>query len=372
VLEPDGIAISRSANAQNRPAVAFDGTNYFVVWVDHRHGDPAVYGGRVSPAGTVLDGAGIRIASTAAEIDEEPAVAFDGTNFLVVWKDVRTDAYGDIHAARVSRAGALLDPDGIAVAVAEFIQRWPALAFDGTNYLVTWTDFRNGNEDIYATRISPTGVVLNPSGVPIGTGPGGTNQFLSAVAFNGTDYLVAWTSDEAIYGDVYGTRVDRSGAVLDPSGIHISSADGYQAFTTMTTDGTNFFVAWFDGRDGFDDYDIYATRVGPDGAVLDPAGIPVSTAPGRQWFAAVAFDRRYLVTWQDERNGQSDVYATIVDTAGVVRDPDGFAAATAGENEGRPAVTTGPGDRFGVVYERFALGSPYGAHRAMYRQVAPK
>ncbi len=372
VLEPEGIALSRSANGQTRPAVAFDGANYFVVWIDHRHGDPAVYGGRVSPGGTVLDGAGIRIASTAAELDEEPAVVFDGSNFLAVWRDVRTDERGDIYAARVSRAGALLDPAGIAVSTGESDQRWPALAFDGTNSLVTWTDWRSAGQDIYGTRISRAGTVLNPSGVRIGTGPGATNQFLPAVAFNGTDYLVTWTSDEAIYGDIYGTRVSRAGAVLDPSGIHVSSADGYQAFATATSDGSNFFVAWFDGRDGADDYDIYATRVGADGTVLDPAGIPVSTAPGRQWFPAVAYNRRYLVTWQDERNGQSDVYAARVDTTGAVRDPDGFAIATSGEVEGRPAVSAGPGDRFGVVNERFALDRPYGADRAMLRQVAPK
>src|SRR4029077_5262808 len=35
--------------------VAFDGTNYLIVWIEDREGGPTVYGARVSPGGTVLD-----------------------------------------------------------------------------------------------------------------------------------------------------------------------------------------------------------------------------------------------------------------------------------------------------------------------------
>src|SRR6187551_2771483 len=92
-------------------AVAFGGSNYFVVWTNYESGTGDIYGARVATDGTVLDpGPGIPISTQPAQ-QIEPAVAFDGTNYLVVWQDRRTDDINDIYAARVTPAGDVLDPD---------------------------------------------------------------------------------------------------------------------------------------------------------------------------------------------------------------------------------------------------------------------
>ena len=90
-----------------RPGVAFDGTNYLVVWTDSREGGPKVYGARVSPGGTVLDQDGFAISSAGGA---EPTVAFDGTNYLVVWRN-----QASIIGARVDPGGTVLDPGGITI-----------------------------------------------------------------------------------------------------------------------------------------------------------------------------------------------------------------------------------------------------------------
>jgi hypothetical protein len=84
---------------------------------------------------------------------------------MVVWQDYRAGLYYDIYSARVSKSGVLLDSTGIALSTAETSQLAPAIAFDGTNYLTVWQDGRTGSYDIYGTRVSPSGVVLDPAGL---------------------------------------------------------------------------------------------------------------------------------------------------------------------------------------------------------------
>ena len=54
-------------------------------------------------------------------------------------------------------------PDGAGVSVGRDAQ----LAFDGMNYLVVWGRQSGGGEEIYGTRVTTAGGVLDPAGVRI-------------------------------------------------------------------------------------------------------------------------------------------------------------------------------------------------------------
>ncbi|KPJ59272.1 MAG: hypothetical protein AMJ46_11935 [Latescibacteria bacterium DG_63] len=336
VLDSFGVSISSAASGQYSPAVTFDGRNYLVVWSDSR--DPAgsdIFGARVDTSGTVLDHFGIPICSATGN-QGYPEVAFDGTNYLIVWVDYRNTVDSDIYAARMDTLGTVLDAEGFPVSTAVHDQLDPVVAFDGTNYLVAWSDHRvDPSIDVYGARVTPSGTVLDTAGIAISTAV--NDQAYPDIVFNGTNYYVVWEDNRIGVRDIYGARIDTSGTVRDSDGVAVSMATSTQRSPAVTFDGKNHFAVWEDYR-SLAGYDVYGARVDTSATLLDVTGIPVSTAVFSQRYVDVTFDSAntdYVVVWQDRRTDvDSDIYAARVDTSGTVIDPDGvtdlvFASASA-------------------------------------------
>ena len=317
---------------KNFPAIASDGDNFLIVWEDRRNGVTNIYGARVNQYGEILDPTGIAI-STGSFTMHYPSVAFDGTNYLVVWQDDR-DGW-DIYGARVDQAGQVLDPDGIAISTATGYQWASAIAFDGANYLVVWQDDRNG-WDIYGARVDQTGQVLDPNGIAISTS--NNTQLEPAIACNGTYCLVVWEDRRnGLDADIYGTRVNQAGQVLDPGGIAISTANNTQREPQIASNSTNYLIIWEDNPGN-----IYGARVDSSGILLDSLGIAISTGTYDEGVPSVSFDgMNFLVAWEDIRNGNNDIYGTRVNQSGVVLDPNGIPISTAEFDQRYPVVAFG-------------------------------
>src|SRR5262245_866353 len=98
-----------------------------------------------------------------------PDVAWGGTNFLVVWDDRRFGG-GDIYGARITTTGVNLDPNGIEVVRKSCEQTYPALAWDGAEYLLAFQEQRTNASGCLgsSTRVSTT--VVSSAGVAASTG----------------------------------------------------------------------------------------------------------------------------------------------------------------------------------------------------------
>jgi len=347
VLDPAGIMISNAPDNQYYPAVAFDGANYLVVWEDWRGSSIDIYGARITQSGVVLDPDGFVI-STETLGQYSPSVAFDGVNYLVVWQDYRSGAY-DIYGTRVTQTGIVLDTAGIIISNPDSGQGHVSIAFDGTNYLVVWEDWRNGSPDIYGSRVTTSGLVLEPSGIPISTGS--NSQQCPSVAFDGLNYMVVWYDSRLSFYDIFGCRINTSGVVLDPTGIAISTASNVQIYPKITFDSANYFVIWQDSREGFYSK-IYGARVDTSGIVLDPLGIALSHTPNHQNFPSIAFDgTNYFAVWQDKRRGtDADIFGTRVSREGGVLDSAGIAVSTSAYHQYYPSMAF-DGSNYFVVWQ---------------------
>jgi hypothetical protein len=152
---------------------------------------------------------------------------------------------------------------------------------------VTWQDFRSGtNYNIYAQRVSSLGVAQW-----IANGAEGcffTDDQLSPtiVSDGGTGAIISWfdARSQASSDDIYVERINSAGASQwTPNGMPICTAANDQEYPTVASDGAGgAFVAWQDRRSGTN-YDIYAHRVNPDGAVLSVRPDSEASSTVRVW-----------------------------------------------------------------------------------------
>jgi hypothetical protein len=301
-----------AATDPGRPATAFDGSNYLYVSCNESGPSPGLFGVTLTPTGETVKSFPVASFTPQSCLATGPSLAFDGSNYLAVYQ-----RDGLIYGSRVSPAGTLLDgPGGFAISTgtpAQVTNFNPAVAFDGTNYLVVWGKFIDGQYDIYGARVTKGGQVLDEFAVF--SAPG--EQVFPSLAFDGSNYLVVWRDTRTGSGpseatDIVGARVTPGGSVLDPQGIAISTASNAQGDPRVIFDGSRYFVAWTDQRlSGFYLNDgLYGTRVARDGRLLDgPAdsgGIAINNSGYNTTAFALAFDgSSYLVAWDSANYGSS-------------------------------------------------------------------
>ena len=267
---------------------------------------------------------------TAARDQDYSASISDGAGgAIVTWVDYRS-GNGDIYAQRISATGAVLwTANGVALCTATGDQSGPAIVADsgapgeaGSGAIVIWQDNRNGAYDIYAQRISAAGTIQwAANGVALCAATG--NQWNpAAVSDGGSGAIIVWLDQRSgDHDDVYAQRILAGGGVQwTAGGVAVCTAAGSQGDVTIAPDHAGgAIVAWDDNRAG--NYDIYAQRISGAGAVQWTAdGVALCAATGGQYAPAIVTDSGSgaIVTWFDQRGGNYDIYAQRIQAGGVV------------------------------------------------------
>jgi hypothetical protein len=316
-----------------RPSVASDGTGFLVVF----HRGDGIVATRLSgaPGYSVLSEA---IISTGTS-NFSPAVSFGGTGYFVVWQKFGGSPNGyDIYGASVGTDGKASAEIPVFVQTGEQVE--PAIASDGVNYLVIWRDTRTGSgpspaTDIFGTRVASNGTVLDPTGIAISTAP--NMQGEPDLTFDGTNYFAVWL-DARRYPvqtqpplDVFGTRISPAGMLLDGTsdagGIAISTAGvtpNVTAYPSVVFDGKHYFVVFsvvgFSPPAG-----IYYARVATSGSLLDhppdQLGVSISGPPpsySRPVYPVIVSNGlRSVLAWVNN----TELSGATKDIVGVTMDP---------------------------------------------------
>ncbi len=322
----------------------------------------AVYGTRLDAAGQKLDGAGDNISgNTTIDTYTDIAAVWDGVNWKVTWLRNLTE----LRVARVTSAGAVLDPGGVPVAglsagltagtgngglqmvwspyvnsdqgvvtaniAANNVagptrdvslgaprQVRPDLATNGAGYLLTYLSSTGTGHRVLAQPLDAAGNPTTATPVELAAGDLSTGPGAPAVAWNGSVYLVAWSTGQGLVAQ----RLNADGSQVDAAPFLVMAA----AFGPPDIDalGGTFFVTGRKNGSTPQFIDAYGARVnGSTGAVLDATplylgGGYVSRAP-----AVTVLGGRWLVVYHS--NWSHD--ASNADTGAVFVSPDGTRSA---------------------------------------------
>ena len=191
--------------------------------------------GAVDPLTGLVIGPEFPIAARSNEEDLGGA-AFDGTNYLAALE--RQDPAGDSVIAQ------FFSPNGTLVGSSIFlgIGGSPVIAFDGTNYLIVWQTFF-GTGNLQAQFLSPSGAKVGSVFNAALNGP----MYPTALVVGGGAFFLSYVRESGVapFGSMFGRRVFPGGTVGPQLALSSGGATGF--FGNSAFDGSNFFTVYSDG-----------------------------------------------------------------------------------------------------------------------------
>ncbi|HEX38329.1 MAG TPA: T9SS type A sorting domain-containing protein [Candidatus Cloacimonetes bacterium] len=249
-------------------------------------------------------------------------------NAVLTFQDIR-DGNNNVYAYKIS-------PDGTFLWGADGLQLSNTSAFDAApkvtvttnnNVVIAW-----GSEDVSRLqKISPEGVLLwDSTGIEIS----GANSYTwpQPIGVESDHVIVKYYEDSgpvwAPTRHIYAQKFDANGNTVWDSPAAISTAGGITAWTQdlpIVKDNDNgFFIGWYDDRDNNMNADVYVQHVDADGNCLWTAnGVIASTDMNREhYYVYIAYqpDEDILYAyWNEMDYDQNDrgIYGQKFDMTGT-------------------------------------------------------
>ncbi|MDI9446534.1 MAG: proprotein convertase P-domain-containing protein, partial [Planctomycetota bacterium] len=204
-------------------------------------------------------------------------------------------------------------------------QRFGSVAIDPDgDFVITWTNYTEGDGDIYARAFPARAGILGLTDVGGFEVPVISEDVTEAFRVNGSmaamqkwsdvamdvdgNFVITWTNDSRATGattsdyDVYARRYNAAGENLGRQILVNVTTTGNQRLPSIAMAALgDFVIAWQSDENGVDD-DIYAREFNADGTPKAPPVLVNDITVGHQRYPDVAmrFDgEAYVVTWTD-------------------------------------------------------------------------
>jgi Putative metal-binding motif len=314
-ISPDGtkigddIIVAVASDNRFDQRLCWTGNEFGLIWTDLRYGgNHEVFYSRLTAAGDTV-GPNKQITYLSSK-SHDPHLAWTGSEFgLAFGEDYNSDANPeDIFFGRISLDGDTIGPFKRIVFTPE-VSWYPSLAWTGSEYGMSWFDYRDLNYEVYFTRLNMQGDTIGPQKRVTYTstdsrGPemvyasnknefgltwveimGGVQLFFGRIAadgstigsihqlttsgamsnqpvWTGSEYGIVFSSSRTSDFEMYFTGASLAGAKINGD-QRITYYSGYSRYPSSAWTGSEFGIVWGDRRDG-DSYEIYFSRVAAD------------------------------------------------------------------------------------------------------------
>ncbi|RPH98096.1 MAG: T9SS C-terminal target domain-containing protein [Calditrichaeota bacterium] len=313
--------------SQYYPAIAAnEAGNFVLVWEDNRNDMWTDIFAQRYNADSTPQGSNFQVnEGNGCSMESSPQIAMDKAgNFVIVWTDMRNGTW-DIYAQRYSSDGT---PQGTNFKVNDdtndAYQFSPAIAMEESGrFVIVWEDERNLDSlrDIYAQRFEADGTT---SGVNFRVNDDHevAAQSVPSIAMNASgQFVVAWQGDvPLLMSTLFARRFDADGNALGAGFQAIeSSIDTYPSPPAAAMDDAgNFVIVWVE----IGDYEriVYARKFDADGT-LQGNSFRVNESVKNSDFTvpSISMDHvgNFVIAWVDSRNYHSDIYAQRYNSNGI-------------------------------------------------------
>ncbi len=312
------------------PRIAIDHSGDFIIaWTDKRSGNSDIYFRFYDSSGTPSGDNRQLNNDPGSSPQYRPAVAANNLDqFAAVWQDFRNGTYpfgADIFFASIDTLSGSTNID-ITASAPDSTRESPDIAvLTGGAYIAVWSDYRNKNWDIYGQIITISGSMVGGNFIINDDIVKAAQHAPRVAALADGGFVVIWYDNRNGDDDIYAQRYNAS---FTPVGVNFMVNDDNtgkrQAFPAIAADiNGRFFAAWVDWRNGVypANPDIYVRRYGPDGAPLEASVRVVGNDAGRpQRDCAICADAmgNVCVAWADSTVYNWDVRARIIDYRGIM------------------------------------------------------
>ncbi len=216
---------------QESPRVGVDPDGkVHVAWQDDREGRPLIYHASSSDGGSTFSpNALVSYYYLGRQTDPDLAISPEG-DIGISWEDDREKVtYTQVYVAVAPAGSSFSSPVKASDAPGNKVCVDPALTMPGSGRLhVAWADTRNNNSDIYMSSSFNLGASFSKS-LMVSKDTSETEQELPAVCSNSTHIYAAWKDPRTGSGDIYYSySTDRGSTFIADGCIHASDTKGYQ------------------------------------------------------------------------------------------------------------------------------------------------